>query len=702
MVTRPVIFVSAVSKELKSARQLVANTLHFLGYEPVWQDIFGSEQGDLRAVLRKKIDASQGVVHLVGQCYGAEPPAVEAPFGRVSYTQYEALYARQRGRKVWVLLLDETFAADPHGAEPDELRGLQAAYRERVRADPQLYHPLENSAAVEANVLKLRDELGELRRRGKQWAALVLALLAALAAGITWLAMGQKKQEQRSREHAQHDERTDAVLAQMRQMLESSVKGGSEAKLQQDYDAALRFVAERNSIEPPQLRALLQQNAARTLLDPKVALRDKVNALRDAGRFVEARDFAIKSARELAAERQHASVEEIQLWIEAASSEISLGHYPQAGEYTDKAVALADRDRDFISWAAAQHALGRIYLMQGKAKEAETLYRELVKLRTEKLGLDHPDTLKSWINLVVALDGEGKYIDAERENRAALAETERALGPEHSDTLKCRNNLANVLKDQGGYAEAEQEHRTVLAIRERVLGPEHPDTLASRNNLGSALESQGKYAEAEKEYRAVLVIRERVLAAEHPDTLRSRSHLANVLSDQGKHAEAEPEYRAVLAIQERVLGPEHPDTLVSRNNLASTLDSEGKHAEAEQEYRKVLAVRERVLGQEHPDVLSSRMEVANALDDQDKHAEAEQEYRAVLAIQERVLGQEHPDVFMSCYNLAWCLENQGKRKEALVYAQHAREGRKKALGEGHPDYKKSVELCERLEAAVAK
>ena len=56
MTPRPIIFVSAVSRELKTARQLVANTLQFLGYEPVWQDIFGTEQGDLRAMLREKID----------------------------------------------------------------------------------------------------------------------------------------------------------------------------------------------------------------------------------------------------------------------------------------------------------------------------------------------------------------------------------------------------------------------------------------------------------------------------------------------------------------------------------------------------------------------------------------------------------------------------------------------------------------------
>src|SRR6185436_5271863 len=104
MHSKPVIFISAVSGELKGARQLVANTLTFLGYEPEWQDIFGADQGDLREMLRRRIDASAGVVQIVGQTYGAEPAHPDPEFGRVSYTQFEALYARKRGKKVWPLL----------------------------------------------------------------------------------------------------------------------------------------------------------------------------------------------------------------------------------------------------------------------------------------------------------------------------------------------------------------------------------------------------------------------------------------------------------------------------------------------------------------------------------------------------------------------------------------------------------------------
>jgi hypothetical protein len=191
MSPRPTIFISSVSKELRSARQLVANTLTFLGYEPVWQDIFGTEGGDLRQMLRQQIDQCKGVVQLIGQSYGAEPPSPDEEFGRVSYTQYEALYARKRGKKVWYLFMDESFPIDAHEPEPEELRQLQAAYRNILKVDTHLFHPLASREALEAGVLKLRDDLTQLRRGAKRWAVGVAAMLVFIALLVMWLVRGQ-------------------------------------------------------------------------------------------------------------------------------------------------------------------------------------------------------------------------------------------------------------------------------------------------------------------------------------------------------------------------------------------------------------------------------------------------------------------------------------------------------------------------------
>jgi hypothetical protein len=80
----PLIFISCVSSKFRQTRSRVADTLTRLGYTPVIQEIFGTEPGDLRQVLRDKIDSCEGPIQIVGQGYGAGPPTVEADYTRLS------------------------------------------------------------------------------------------------------------------------------------------------------------------------------------------------------------------------------------------------------------------------------------------------------------------------------------------------------------------------------------------------------------------------------------------------------------------------------------------------------------------------------------------------------------------------------------------------------------------------------------------
>jgi hypothetical protein len=67
---------------------------------------------------------------------------------------------------------------------------------------------------------------------------------------------------------------------------------------------------------------------------------------------------------------------------------------------------------------------------QGHSPEAETILRDVVNVREQVIGPEHPDTLSSRNDLVTALGGEGKYAEAEAENRAVLKLREKVLGPE--------------------------------------------------------------------------------------------------------------------------------------------------------------------------------------------------------------------------------------------------------------------------------
>ena len=66
---QPAIFISCVSHEFRQTRGRVAAILTRLGYTPVIQEILGTEPGDLRQVLRDKIDACKGLIQIVGQGY---------------------------------------------------------------------------------------------------------------------------------------------------------------------------------------------------------------------------------------------------------------------------------------------------------------------------------------------------------------------------------------------------------------------------------------------------------------------------------------------------------------------------------------------------------------------------------------------------------------------------------------------------------
>jgi tetratricopeptide (TPR) repeat protein len=204
---KPRIFISTVTSELRSARQLAANVLQGLGYDPVWEDIFGAEPGDLKQVLRDKIDDCEGLIQIVGRGYGAEPSEADPEFGRVSYTQYEFLYARRRGKKTWVFFAEDgctqdrpleqlDLPRDPGHPDPAgyqaERRALQEAWRQRLRQGSHLWHGASNDTELELKLERLRNEFAEFRRGFRRWQTRVLGLgvarllLMGCVLGVQW------------------------------------------------------------------------------------------------------------------------------------------------------------------------------------------------------------------------------------------------------------------------------------------------------------------------------------------------------------------------------------------------------------------------------------------------------------------------------------------------------------------------------------
>lgn len=608
MSTRPVIFISAVSKELHTARDLIAKTLLALGYEPKWQDIAATETGDLRAVLRKWIDDSDAVLQLIGHCYGFAPTSPDPQFGPCSYTQYEALYARQQHKPVYYIFTDDTHPTDgcACGKEPQPLHALQQTYRQTVKSYGALYHTTSSLTQTELIVRRLKDDLAHLRKRGKQYAALVLGLLVVLVLGGALMIQSQSESKQKIEGLSQQNDKLLQALRDLPQTLSQQPRTNAKE------DETIRIARAYSELEtqlkhpPGSLAKELPQFAQQLLQRADTSALDRANALFATQKFAEAEAEALKAKdHALAFAGQHAqdAIDALLLAGQSAQEQI---HYFQAMEYYRAAAVLTSRQLNFLQWLGTQNAISNLYHLMGRYPESLANAQQAWQIARQAGQDEASEVLAAHSLYARSLDVNGQSAIAELEYRTVLKLQEHALGIGHRYTLATRGNLANALYSQEKYAEAEQEYRVLMKLQEGVLDKEHSETLMCRMNLANALDAQGKHAEAEQEHQMVLRLKTRVLGAGHPETLMSQMNLAIALDEQGKHVEAEQHYRIVVELSERALGADHPDVARSLFNLALCLEAQQKMPDAVVFMHRSEQIYTRILGPDHPDAKAAR------------------------------------------------------------------------------------------------
>jgi tetratricopeptide (TPR) repeat protein len=594
MTSNPVIFISAATRELASARELVAKELLALGCQPMWQDAEPTGAGDLRGVLGRWIDDSSGVIQLVGQCYGFEPALPDPDFGRVSYTQYEACYCRQKGKKIWYLLLNENYPQDKHDPESDELRELQAAYRDRVKRDCHVRHGIDSPLHLKYTVCRMRDDLAVLRRRWLVWLGSMLLLIVVVVCGVAlnlwgtwWIVDGQHRQEA----HLQTITNRQDKLSQAFHDPAVFRRNAQFGEFVVERDRAYADLETKLGITNGTLKRELPAYAARVIASANASPRNLAIALYVRGRYSESETNAVVAWKQSgASQKEGITALEIAGW--AAERQTQANRLERAREHFREAEKLTSRERDPLEWARIQHAIAYV---QNDHREAALLLREVLSVRKAKSGTNDPATLASWMNLAVALNNQGLYEAAEAEHRAVLAVRERVLGDDDLDTLTSQNNLANTLRKFGELLrksgdineaanklkEAEEIHRAVWQARERLLEPEDRATLGARNNLAETWRAQGHYPEAEQEHRLVWQIRARRLGPRHRETLQSRNNMAEAIGGQrGRYDEAEREHRIVLEQREQALPRKDHEIFESCRNLALVLEKQSKFEEA--------------------------------------------------------------------------------------------------------------------------
>ncbi len=594
MSPRPIIFISAVSSELREQRELVAEILRFLGCDPIIQDEFETGTGNIGKMLSEKLEPCHGLIQLVGHAHGSLVKDARLVSDQISYTHFEADYAEKHDKFVCYILLADTWrpallaaGGTPLGPEDGDLAEDQRTYRRKIKRSPNLYHTAADEKDLQIAIYRLLPKLEPFRTQPTPW----------LNAHAVPAPTGHQAAAQALDLKVQFREVFDEYVEKLSPIRQQTTPEAEEA----GEDALIAQLAAKRKQTPDDLRRLLNQTAVAIQQDPGEPPMERAKAAFARREYEEAERLAVQAATEAAKAGPQRKADAIEAWILAGDCSLERIQYSEALLHFQSAAALTSQKDDVLPWARAQGKIGWVQYLQGAYREAEALM-EAVWAECKRAGREvEPIALGVWHRWASLLRVNAKPAQAVAQYRLLIPIRERVLGLEHPNTLWSRMNLANALHSQGEYEEAEKECRAVLAIQERVMGAEHPDTLRSRMGLANALCYQRKHQEAEKDYRAVLAFQRRVLGFEHPDTLMSWMNLAGTLGYQGMSKEAEKEYRAVLTIQTRVLGPEHPDVFLTCHNLAGALWRRGKKSEALAFAKRAEEGRQKVLGPEHID-----------------------------------------------------------------------------------------------------
>ena len=370
--------------------------------------------------------------------------------------------------------------------------------------------------------------------------------------------------------------------------------------------------------------------------------------------------------------------------------------------------------------------LGSIMVKLELFDEARPLLQESLDFRMKTLGEQHPDTLKSFLDMGMLHLGEGHYDQGEPwlvraqailiEDNAdlpALNQTELGLahiyyhqgtydqatelyrkvierehispGNDNLLLVQAHRGLAMTHATIGDREAAERHYREGLREAEARLGRDHLAYANVLDELGNLYRSLGRYDEAETAYTEALDLRERQMGPSSNAVAASRNNLGWLYLIKGDYPRSEEYLTEALEIRQTTLAPDSDYLATSLNNLAGLYLVMGNYQAAHPLYQEALHIREKILGREHRLFAATLNNLGYIQVLLEQFGPAEAHLQQSLAIRQKKFGPDHPGVARTRIFLGMMELGQNNPKAAASYYGAAREAIENTLGYLHPD-----------------
>ena len=357
---------------------------------------------------------------------------------------------------------------------------------------------------------------------------------------------------------------------------------------------------------------------------------------------------------------------------------MGLGLYSQARPLLEEALAIRKRvdaaEPDVLS--ESFNHLGELQMLQADYAAAEQNYRTVLRMQAQtKADRRGEDALaKAELGLGVVLKSLGRFAEAEKSLRDALALQRALYGPEHSET-------ARTLKELGEVAFMSKNPKAAIPLLEeavriqRILhGTEpHPDLYDAINDLSVVLNRDKQYDRSEQLLDESLAIARQLYGEKHPQVAVSRMSLGNNMRRRREFAQAESQYREAIAIQRELIGDYTPEVAFALSGLAYVQYERGDTHVALDTMRESLDIYRRLFPGGHQELARTIDHIGAFLVLSGDYVGAERPLSEALEMRRRLLGNAHPDVALSLMNTAILQVATGKYAEALQSARNAQD-----------------------------
>jgi tetratricopeptide (TPR) repeat protein len=271
--------------------------------------------------------------------------------------------------------------------------------------------------------------------------------------------------------------------------------------------------------------------------------------------------------------------------------EREIGEIRPASQLVERALAIL-RSHGLNESAEAGDCyatLGQIRYDQARMSEARAAYEHATDIRVHKFGANDPKVAEVQIGLGVIYRLEGRAKQAEGLYRRALVTLERndPLG-ERAIAL---NNLAQVLAERGKWMEAREDYRAAIMLWEKEFGSDHPNVGTALTSLAAMLHEHRLETEAEQLARRALQIADMRRPAGHAETGRAAVTLAEICAANRNFPEASDLYSRGLEILAAAWGPEDTRLLPWLDHYVQALRVREEYAEAEKVRLKATRIR---------------------------------------------------------------------------------------------------------------